>query len=602
MKLETVIHLKLFKTMYKPEELLALLEKKNIITSVKAGEIRTALDKKEIVLEPFLLKNKLVDSEHLVEAKAELYSLGYKNLQAETIKDEALNFLSRDIARNYSVVCFFKDTTVVRIGLVHYDLKAMEAVSFLAKGQNLRVEYSLISDKSFREVLHKYDKLEEEVSTALEVKAKEKGADELITIEDKSEVLKEEDVNSAPVARIVSVIIRHAVESRASDIHIEPFLNESRVRYRIDGILHNSLILPKSIHNSVVARIKVLAKLKLDETRIPQDGHIRLIIDSREIDFRVSTLPLGSIEKVELRILDQAKNLTNLEDLGFNKHVYNVLKESIKKTSGIILMTGPTGSGKTSTLYSIITVLNKETVNISTLEDPIEYQIKGVNQSQIRPELGFDFATGLRSFLRQDPNIIMVGEIRDEETSELAVHAGLTGHLVLSTLHTNDALGSVFRLLDMKVEPFLLASTLRLVVAQRLVRKLCPYCKKEGKLPEKVLSEMVAIMSTLPLETFQAENLNINSFEDIRTSKFYEPVGCTRCSNTGYLDRLAIAEAVVINEEIKDLIINRRNDLNNDSLRHSQLFVSLKQDGIFKVLAGLTSIDEVLRVVEIENL
>ncbi|MFA4942570.1 MAG: ATPase, T2SS/T4P/T4SS family [Patescibacteria group bacterium] len=588
--------------MYKPEELLALLEKKNIITSVKAGEIRTALDKKEIVLEPFLLKNKLVDSEHLVEAKAELYSLGYKNLQAETIKDEALNFLSRDIARNYSVVCFFKDTTVVRIGLVHYDLKAMEAVSFLAKGQNLRVEYSLISDKSFREVLHKYDKLEEEVSTALEVKAKEKGADELITIEDKSEVLKEEDVNSAPVARIVSVIIRHAVESRASDIHIEPFLNESRVRYRIDGILHNSLILPKSIHNSVVARIKVLAKLKLDETRIPQDGHIRLIIDSREIDFRVSTLPLGSIEKVELRILDQAKNLTNLEDLGFNKHVYNVLKESIKKTSGIILMTGPTGSGKTSTLYSIITVLNKETVNISTLEDPIEYQIKGVNQSQIRPELGFDFATGLRSFLRQDPNIIMVGEIRDEETSELAVHAGLTGHLVLSTLHTNDALGSVFRLLDMKVEPFLLASTLRLVVAQRLVRKLCPYCKKEGKLPEKVLSEMVAIMSTLPLETFQAENLNINSFEDIRTSKFYEPVGCTRCSNTGYLDRLAIAEAVVINEEIKDLIINRRNDLNNDSLRHSQLFVSLKQDGIFKVLAGLTSIDEVLRVVEIENL
>jgi len=587
--------------MYKPEELLAILEKKNIITPAKAVEIKTALDKKELVLEPFLLKNKIVDSERLTEIKAELHHLLYQNLQTETIKDDALNFLSRDIARNYSVVCFFKDSTTVKIGLVHYDLKAMEAASFLAKGQNLKVEYYLISDKSFHEVFKKYDKLEEEVSSALEVKAKEKG-DELVAIEDKSEVLKEEDVNSAPVAKIVSVIIRHAVESRASDIHIEPFSNESRVRYRIDGILHNSLILPKSIHNSVVARIKVLAKLKLDETRIPQDGHIRLIIDAREIDFRISTLPLGATEKVELRILDQAKGLTNLEDLGFNKHVYNTLKENIKRTSGIILMTGPTGSGKTSTLYSILNVLNKETVNISTLEDPIEYQIKGVNQSQVRPELGFDFATGLRSFLRQDPNIIMVGEVRDEETAELAIHAGLTGHLVLSTLHTNDALGAVFRLLDMKIEPFLLASTLRLLVAQRLLRRLCPYCKKETKLPEKVLSEMVAVMSQLPLEVVQAENLSIKTFEDIKTFKFYEPVGCARCSNTGYLDRLAIAESVVINDELKELIINRRNELNIAALKHSQLFVSLKQDGIFKVLSGVTSIDEVLRVIEIENL
>ncbi len=587
--------------MYKPEELLALLEKKNIITAAKAAEIKQGLDKKELVLEPFLLKNKIVDAERLTEVKAELHHLLYKNLQNETIKDEALDFLSRDIARNYNVVCFSKDSIVAKVGLVHYDLKAMEAVNFLAKGQNIRVEYYLISDKSFREVFRKYDKLEEEVSTALQVKAKEK-TDELAVIEDKSEVLKEEDVNSAPVARIVSVIIRHAVESRASDIHIEPFLNESRVRYRIDGILHNSLILPKSIHNSVVARIKVLAKLKLDETRIPQDGHIRLIIDAREIDFRISTLPLGVMEKVELRILDQAKNLANLEELGFNKHVYNTVKENIKKTSGIILLTGPTGSGKTSTLYSILNALNKETVNISTLEDPIEYQIKGVNQSQIRPELGFDFATGLRSFLRQDPNIIMVGEIRDEETSELSVHAGLTGHLVLSTLHTNDALGAVFRLLDMKIEPFLLASTLRLVVAQRLVRKLCPYCKKETKLPEKILAEMVSVMSQLPLDVVQSENVNIKNFEDIRNFKFYEPVGCIRCSNTGYLERSAIAESVVINDELKDLIINERNKLNNDAVRHSQLFVSLKQDGIFKVLSGLTSIDEVLRVVEIENL
>ncbi len=587
--------------MYKPEELLALLEKKNIITPAKAQEINNALSKDKNALEPFLLKNGILDAEKITELKAELYHLSYKNLQTETIKDEWLNFISRDIARNYSVVCFYKDTAIAKVGILKYDIKSMEAVSFLAKGQNLKVEYYLISDKSFREVFRKYDKLEEEVSTALEVKAKAEGED-LIQVEEKSDVLSEEDVNSAPIARIVSVIIRHAVESRASDIHIEPYLNESRVRYRVDGILHNSLVLPKTVHNSVIARIKVLAKLKLDETRIPQDGHIRLIIDGREIDFRISTLPLGASEKVEMRILDQAKGLTSLEDLGFNQHVLEVLRESIKKTSGILLLTGPTGSGKTTTLYSVLNVLNKETVNISTLEDPIEYQIKGVNQSQIRPELGFDFATGLRSFLRQDPNIIMVGEVRDEETAELAVHAGLTGHLVLSTLHTNDALGAIFRLLDMKIEPFLLASTLRLVIAQRLVRRLCPYCKKEGKLPEKVIQEMMSSLSELPIDVVQKEVAGLNNFEDIKNFKFYDPVGCVRCSNTGFLERLAIAEAALVTEDLKEMIINRRQALNVGALKNSQLFISLKQDGIFKVLSGVTSINEVMRVVEIENL
>jgi len=256
------------------------------------------------------------------------------------------------------------------------------------------------------------------------------------------------------VSRIVSVIIRHAVEAHASDIHIEPFAKESRVRYRIDGILHTSLTLPKSIHSAIIARIKVLAKLKLDETRVPQDGRIRLSINNREVDFRISTLPLASQEKVVMRILDTVKGAPALEELGFNQLALFRIQENLKKTSGIFLVTGPTGSGKTTTLYAILNILNQEGVNISTLEDPIEYEIKGVNQSQVRPKIGFSFANGLRSLLRQDPNIIMVGEIRDEETAELSIHASLTGHLVFSTFHPNVALAAAFGLLIWKFGVF----------------------------------------------------------------------------------------------------------------------------------------------------
>lgn len=587
--------------MRKNEEFLALLVKKKIISQVKADELKKNISSEQS-LEGLLLRERILDSEKLVELKAEHYHLPYKNLQNEAIKDDALNFISKDIARNYSLVCFYRDPEIVKIGLVHFDFKAVEAVNFLARGLKIKTEYYLISDKSYREVFKKYEKMEEEISTALEAKAKTEGEELIQVKEETSEVLSEEDVNSAPIAKIVSVIIKHAVESRASDIHVEPYDKECRVRYRIDGILHNSLMLPRAVHNSVVARIKVLAKLKLDETRIPQDGHIRLIVDAREIDFRVSTLPLYNAEKVEMRILDQAKGVTVLEDLGFNKHCYEIVKDNIRRKSGIMLLTGPTGSGKTTTLYSLLNILNKEVVNISTLEDPIEYQIKGVNQSQVRPELNFDFATGLRSLLRQDPNIIMVGEIRDDETTELAIHAGLTGHLVLSTLHTNDALGAIFRLLDMKVEPFLLASTLRVIVAQRLVRRLCKHCKKEVALSEDAMNRVLNGIKDLPEEVIKKEVEGINNLEDIKKLKFYEPVGCVRCANTGYMERIALAEVVIINEEIQEMIINRRADLSLDSIKTTQPFISLKQDGIFKILNGVTNLTEVLRVIEIENL
>lgn len=584
------------------EELLQLLVRKNIINNDKAKEIKAVLakDHRDQDLGEYLVRNKITDSDKVTELKAEVYNLPYKNLADEEVKEEVLNIIPKDVARHYSMVCFGLDKQTLKIGLSLFDFKAMEAVNFLAREKGFSPEYYFISEKSFQEVFRQYERMEEEISTALEIKAKSEGED-LIQVKQESNnpsMVSNEDVNSAPVAKIVSVVIRHAVEARASDIHIEPVERESRVRYRIDGILRTSLVLPLSVHNAVVARIKVLARLKLDETRVPQDGRIRLLIDGREIDFRVSTLPLASYEKVEMRILDSVKGIPQLEDLGFNTYSLEVIRRGLKKTMGIFLVTGPTGSGKSTTLYAALSILNQDGVNISTLEDPIEYQIKGINQSQVKPKIGYTFATGLRSFLRQDPNIIMVGEVRDEETAELCIHAGLTGHLVLSTLHTNDAIGSLFRLLDMKVEPFLLASTLKTVVAQRLVRRLCQYCRKEVVIEKSLSEEIMKEISQVPIEIMKQEFPKQLDFSKIENFTTFQKVGCPRCDNTGYTDRVSISEVIEIKDDIKEMIMNHHQDITIDNIKKNQKFISIKQDGFLKVLKGVTTTDEVLRVVE----
>ena len=515
------------------------------------------------------------------------------------IPEDSLNFISEDVAKTYSIVSFSKTPAEVHIGMLSPDLKAMEAVNFLAKESGLKINYYIISRSSFNKALKQYQKIEEEISSALKTKAQSEG-DDMLELEEENEndnLVDSSDINSAPVAKIVSVIIRHAVDGRASDIHIESTDSESRVRYRIDGILHTSLVLPKHIHNAVVARIKVLAKLKLDETRVPQDGRIRLIISGRRIDFRVSTLPVGKSEKVVMRILDNDFSEVNLEKLGFNKHTVKVIKTNIKKSSGVFLSTGPTGSGKTTTLYSVLNILNKEGVNISTLEDPVEYQIEGVNQSQIRPKIGYTFGTGLRSFLRQDPDIIMVGEIRDEETAELAVHAGLTGHFVLSTLHTNDAIGTILRLLDMGVEPFLLASTLKVALAQRLTRKLCSHCKEKIEIPKDVIDDFNDTLKNVPDKIWK-EEMGDKSKEEIKDINIYKPKGCSRCNKTGYKGRLGIGEIIEINESLKRMIEKGNQNITEEQVRENQIFVNLKQDGLLKVLQGKTSLDEVLRVTQ----
>ncbi len=579
--------------MTKQEELIDLLVKSKLIGVEQLAKIKNLAASSQEDLDSILIKQRIVDSEELTKVKAQLFKLPYQLLLNQKVEDQALNVIPLEVAENYKIICLKKEGNKIRVGLTDPEnFKAIEAVNFLAKELGLRVDYCLISSASFIYVVKQYKTLRKEVTTALESKAQE-DAEALIRTKKQREIELEEITKTAPVAKIVSVIIRHAVEGRASDIHIEPLHQESRVRYRIDGILHTSLILPRSVHSAIVARIKVMAELKLDETRLPQDGRIRMTVNNKDIDLRVSILPLLDDEKVVMRILDVSQGAPTLEDLGFMGHELEVMKKNIAKTDGMFLITGPTGSGKSTTLFSILNKINQEGVNIVTLEDPVEYFIKGINQSQIKPEIGYTFASGLRSFLRQDPNIIMVGEIRDNETAELAIHASLTGHFVLSTLHTNDAMGAIPRLFDMKVEPFLLGSTLNIVVAQRLGRKICPHCKIEDKLPNDLLADIKQEISQIPADLLKKLLPKL----DLKNLKFYRGKGCPRCGNIGYIGRVALAEVLDITDEIREIIKDENKILTIDNVKQSQLFTTIKQDGIIKVLLGLTTMEEVLRTI-----
>ncbi len=581
--------------MSKPKKLLDFLIAKDLIKPEDVTALSTRAQEQKTEIEDLLTQSNLINSEDLTKAKAEFLSLPYANLLYTEVPGPILNSIPLEVAENYRVVCFDKKDNRLSIGMVDSNnFHAMEAIDFLATKGNLQVEYFLVSEASFLNVFKQYTKFTEEISSALKTKAEEeqKEGEEK---KDKPEESFEEIVKNAPVSKIVSEIIKHAVEAGASDIHVEPLDKESRVRYRVDGILHASLSLPKSIHESIVARIKVLSKLKLDETRIPQGGRIRLTVDGKDIDFRVSVLPLMGSEKVVMRVLDTTKGMLSLDQLGFQGPNLETIKTNITKTVGIILVTGPTGSGKSTTLYSVLNLLNREGVNIVTLEDPVEYFVEGVNQSQIRPEIGFTFASGLRSLLRQDPDVMMVGEIRDNETAELAIHAALTGHLVLSTLHTNDAIGAVPRLLDMKIEPFLLSSVLNMVVAQRLARRLCNDCKKVKKITPAFLEEFKAKVKNIPEESLK----KIIPDFDINKINIYEPVGCVRCNKTGYRGRVALAEVLDVNEYIREIILNKNGNVTEEEVKKNQPFITVNQDGIIKVLQGLTSLEETIRVMNI---
>lgn len=567
----------------------AMLEK-NIITQEQYKTLFDESSRLQKSIEDLSLINGILNEETLTQLKGEILNIPYVSLANVTIPREHLKIIPRKVAENYQIMAFERDGDAVKIAMVDpQDFKALEAVEFLAKEENLQVEYFIVSPDSLSKAIKQYEVLGEEAQEALA------GLDvEINEAKVKGESEKEATdtaIQSAPVSKIVLVIIRHAVDGRASDIHIEPTMKESRVRYRIDGVLHTSLILPKYIHSAIVSRIKVMSNLKLDETRKPQDGRIRLNIEGKDIDFRISTLPLFDGEKVVMRILKSQEKIPSLEDLGFAKLHVDLIKERINKPHGMTLITGPTGSGKTSTLYTILSMLNNEGINIITLEDPVEYYMDGVNQSQINPEVGFTFASGLRSILRQDPNIIMLGEIRDEESAELVVHASLTGHMVLSTLHTNDSIGAVSRLIDMKAPPFLLASTLNMVLAQRLARKICVKCKKEVEVPPELVKSIEKEIASIP-KVF---------LEEIKYTKptFYKGAGCSYCGGSGFRGRIAIAEVIFFNDKLQEIVVSGYKISEVMAELKNQNFVTLRQNGILKALSGDTSLEEVFRVSQV---
>ena len=570
------------------EEYLAGL---NLATAVKVAKWREDANNKGMTTLRVIMDDTDMDPLKLLEAKKAFFKLNYANLEELTPDVNLVKLLPKDLALHYQAVAYERteDGTIMIACLDPTDLKMFEAIDFLGRQGSFKVQYAITSKPGLDKFLKAYESVTTEVESALSL-AEEKfkpgqaAEDQLkMNEEEFGEVVK-----SAPVAKMVSVILTHAVDGKASDIHIEPLDVETRVRYRIDGVLHTTLTLPKYIHASVVSRIKVMANLKLDETRIPQDGRIRLQFQGRDVDFRVSTLPLLDNEKVVMRILDTAKKAPTFEGLGFKGRSLEIIMSAISKPHGMFLVTGPTGSGKSTTLFAGLCLINKEGVNIVTLEDPVEYFVKGVNQSQVRPEVGLTFASGLRSILRQDPDVIMVGEIRDQETAELAVHAGLTGHLVLSTLHTNDAVGAIPRLIDMKVEPFLLASTINVVLAQRLARKICDNCKEKIEVPADIKAEIEQELKSMPQDGW---------YEGLSSASplvFYKGKGCAKCGDKGTAGRISIAEVIDITENFRKVIVDNNTIDDTNAELKNQGFITIKQDGILKALLGLVSVQDVL--------
>ena len=554
-----------------------------------------SIKSKKAIDNPFGFLEKKTDEKSDLGFEKEKKEIACLEKTPKKIEDDVINLIPKEVSEKYKIVAFEKTGDLVKIAMVNpKDIGALNALRFVAEKENIELEVYQASEDIFLGIIEQYSGPAEALKEAVKSFKKEVIFDK--GEEESNEKIKKqgEFLKDAPVTKLVEVIVGHAVEGSASDIHIEPMDKDYRVRFRVDGILHVSLIMPKEIGPAVISRIKILANLKIDEKRKPQDGRFRTISEGKEIDFRVSTLPVISGEKVVMRILDKDQGLANIEALGLFGTALENVKKALKETYGMILFTGPTGSGKSTSLYALLKILNIEERNIITLEDPIEYNIGGVNQSQINPDIGYSFANGLRNILRQDPNIIMLGEIRDSETAALSIHAALTGHLVLSTLHTNTAIGAVSRMIDMGVEPFLLASSLRMVIAQRLGGKICEKCREEITVSESMKNRVMQEIKNISPEEIKKYKLDLST-----GLHFFKGKGCEECGKLGLKGRVAIFEVVPISEAMRDIIIEKKG---NENLltqeRNKEKIITMKQDGILKILKGMTTIEEVERVTE----
>lgn len=504
----------------------------------------------------------------------------FVDVTAQPIDKEILSLIPEDFARKYQVIPLTQKEGKIVVAMI--DPEDLETIELIKKQTGSEITPKLTIQADLNQALDQYSGVETEVKDAMAE------TENIIGKEKKGEVKTQELAEDAPVTRIVGSIIKRAVREKASDIHLEPAENGLGVRFRIDGILEAKVNLPKDVQASIISRVKILSGIKIDESRLPQDGRIQMTIDNRPIDFRVSSMPTAYGEKIVMRILDKSSGVLSLEQLGLRGRGFDAIEKSIHQSHGMTLVTGPTGSGKTTTLYAMIERLLSITTNIVTLEDPIEYRMPGINQSQVNAAIDYTFANGLRSILRQDPDVVMVGEIRDRDTAEMAVNAALTGHVVLSTLHTNDASGAGPRLIDMGVEPFLITSSLNSIIGQRLTRKICQKCKEETSIPEVQMKEIVAEIDKMPVDIKEKRKKS--------KLQFFKGKGCADCHQSGYKGRLGIFEVLVIDEAIETLLLNRStaSKITETAIKNGML--TMKQDGIDKTLDGLTTIEEVLRV------
>jgi len=538
-------------------------------------------------LEQYLVDERIIDELELYNYAAEEMGVPFISLQGKEIKKEILNIVPAPLAQMHQMIAF--SATKKEMCLAMLDPLDIQTTEFIQRKTGLIPKVYLTTPTDIKDALRRYhaDLNEEGLSIEQLVEKQAEGSDDLKKAAEKLSVI-----------NIVNNILDHAVFEGASDIHIEPQEKEMVIRYRVDGVLKNVMTLPKTIQGGITARIKILTKLKIDEHMVPQDGRFKIKVNDERLSFRVSIVPVYDGEKIVMRLLHEGQKPLSLDQLGFLPEARKILESAIDKPHGMILVTGPTGSGKTTTLYSILGILNQPDVNICTIEDPIEYHVKGINQSQINPRAGFTFASGLRSFLRQDPDIIMVGEIRDKETAEIAIHSAMTGHQVLSTLHTNDAPTTIPRLMDMDIPPFLVAFTTNIIIAQRLVRKVCEYCKKEFVLEKKSIEELEKIVNVKKLiELFKSQGIKLNSGEiNLQAIKFFHGEGCRRCGNSGYKGRIGIYEILEINKDLIDKINQRATAEEIKGYAHEHGMVSMLQDGLVKAKQGITTIEEVLRV------
>ncbi len=584
-----------------PNDILRILTESGNITAAQAQQVRVTLASSTNKTAIDAIRDLgFVDQETLIKAQAKVMGIPFFDQTSIVLSPDLLNLIPKTLAESYQVIPVSIDRVSGVLTVAMVNPRDLASIDFLERRTNMKLAVMMITTDRLKSLIEQNyaQSLIGEVSDVLKrenVKDDDDVAIGVVTAESLAQIIKE-----PKIVEIVKKVLEHAVRLRASDVHIEPLETVTRIRYRIDGILEEKLRLDREYHAALVSRIKILANMKIDEKRIPQDGRFNFKSDDGEVDLRISTLPTVHGEKVVMRLLKKNSKVPSMQDLGLRGKALKNLEEAVLIPHGIILITGPTGSGKTTTLYSLLTKINTPKVNIVTLEDPVEYQMTGVNQVQINPQAGLTFASGLRSFLRQDPNIIMVGEIRDEETAELAIQASLTGHLVFSTIHTNSASGALPRLIDMKAEPFLLASSMTAIVGQRVLRRVCEHCKTSYVADKAVLDDMKQVLGPV-YDAFVKANPAVVEMANKQGGEMllYKGKGCEVCGGVGFYGRVAIYEVLSVSNKIARLIMERADAATIEREAVNEGTLLMKQDGYLKALEGTTTIEEVLRVAQI---